>query len=112
MKSLTGKAEIINHCASSNSECFNLLKVLEEIGEFQEVATKLSTKHPDNPEKPKKEELIKEFGDLIYRGVVYLKQQFPELSVQEIEEKLDARVGKKLSKLEEWKKDGLYKTGL
>ncbi len=103
------KKEIIEHCANNNPSEFNLMKVLEEMAEFQEVATKLATKHPSNPDKPKKEELVKEFGDLIYRGIVYLKQQLPETSLKEIEEQLEARIVKKLSNLEKYKKQGLYK---
>ena len=112
MKVFEEKQEIINHCASTNTEEFNFNKALEEIAEFQEVMTKLKTKHPDNPTKPKKDELIKEFGDLIYRGIVYLKQQFPDMSVIEIVEKVEARIEKKLSNLESWKAEGLYSSGL
>lgn len=106
------KKHIIEYCANSNTPSFNLLKVLEEMAEFQEVATKIETKHPNNPDKPKKEELVKEFGDLIYRGIVYLKQIMPETSLEEIEKLLEARINKKLSNLEKYKKEGLYKDGL
>jgi phosphoribosyl-ATP pyrophosphohydrolase len=112
MRVFEKKKEIIEHCASTNTEEFNFNKTLEEIAEFQEVMTKLKTKHPDNPTKPKKEELVKEFGDLIYRGIVYLKQQFPDMSVLELIDKVEARIEKKLSNLEEWRKADLYKSGL
>lgn len=112
MKILKDKAEIIDFCAVKNTPEFNTIKVLEEIAEFQEVVTKIVTKHPNNPDKPQKEELIKEFGDLIYRGIVYLKQQFPNMSIKDIDDALQARIEKKLSKLEEYRKDELYKNGL
>jgi phosphoribosyl-ATP pyrophosphohydrolase len=112
MKSAIAKEVIITHCAETNKDGFNLIKVLEEISEFQEVATKIETKHPSNPSKPKKEQLIKEFGDLVYRGLVYLKEKFPEMSIPQLIEEIDARMEKKLSNLEEWKRDNLYKQGL
>lgn len=112
MKVLEEKQVIIDHCASSNTEEFNRTKVFEEISEFQEVMTKIVTKHPNNPDKPKKTELIKEFGDVVYRGLIYLRQQFPEFTASEIMEQVEARMTKKLSNLEEWKKEKLYEKGL
>lgn len=63
---------ILEICASVNTKEYNFNKALEEAIEFQEVLVKLQTKHPDNPRRPKKEELIKEYGDLIYRGLIVL----------------------------------------
>jgi len=112
MRVFENKQEIIEHCASTNTEEFNFNKTLEEVAEFQEVMTKLKTKHPTNSSRPKKEELVKEFGDLMYRGIVYLKQQFPEMTLLELIDKIEARIEKKLSHLEEWKRADLYKSGL
>lgn len=112
MSVLKEKSDIINHCASVNDENFNRNKILEEVAEFQEVAVKLATKSNSNPKRPDKEELIKEFGDVVYRGIIYLRQQFPELSLEQLLGKIDDRIDKKLSNLERYKKENLYKTGL
>lgn len=102
MKSLQEKEQIINHCASTNTPEYNRTKVFEEIAEFQEIIAKTATKHVDHPKRVDKDELIKEFGDLVYRSIIYLKHEFPEMSVSEILSKVDARIEKKLTNLEEW----------
>jgi phosphoribosyl-ATP pyrophosphohydrolase len=99
------KAEIIEHCADNNEPEYNFNKVIEEIAEFQEAIVKQKTKHPDNPAKPAKKNMIKEFGDLIYRSVIYLKQEFPELELHELMMKIEFRIEEKLEGLEEVKKE-------
>ena len=104
--------DIINHCAATNTPEFNFNKVIEEIAEFQEVMAKIRTKASSNPAKPKREELVKEYGDLLYRGMIYLKGEFPELTLEEVVGKVQKRIDKKLTDLAEWHKENLYKGGL
>lgn len=112
MESIIKHKELIEHCSSKNTESFNCNKSLEEMTEFAEVVIKRQTKHPTNPKVPKKEEYIKEFGDVIYRGFVVLKQQFPELSVEEIFSHLNEHIDGKLTRLQKWKDEDKYKGGL
>ena len=106
-----GHEEIINYCAINNTEEYNRNKVFEELAEFQQVVAKLKTKASDNPSKPEKSELIKEFGDLVYRSMIYIKQQFPEYSLEEVADNIGKHIDKKLTKLEGYSKTK-YKGGL
>ena len=112
MKVFEKKREIIQHCAEDNTEDFNFTKVIEELAEFQEVISKIRTKSPSNPDRPKKEEMIKEFGDVLYRSIIYLRSQFHDIGYLELLEKVEARIEKKLTSLEEYKKLGRYSSGL
>ena len=106
MKSILKHDKIINLCAIDNPPGYNKDKILEEMSEFQQVMLKLITKHPDN--RPDKVELIKEFGDLVYRGMIYLYQEFPEFELEELVDKVNARIDKKLKEMETYRKDDVY----
>lgn len=101
MKVFENKSAIINCCCETNTPDFNFQKVIEEIAEFQEAIVKQKTKRADNPDKPPKKNMIKEFGDLMYRGVIYLLQEFPELTLEELMDKIEKRVEEKLDELSE-----------
>lgn len=104
--------ELLLHCAKNNPNKFNQDKVLEECVEFMEAIIKRQTKHPNNPKRPDKMELIKEFGYLMYRGTIYLLQEFSEVAPEEIEIELQKHINKKLASLQRWKDNGEYKGGL
>ena len=112
MKVFIEKREIVDHCAENNKGEFNFEKMIEELAEFQEVTAKIRTKHPNNPDRPKRDEIVKEFGDLIYRGIIYIKCQFPDITLPELMDKIEARIHKKLTNLEEYKNLGRYNAGL
>lgn len=112
MKSFENHREIIQHCAENNTEDYNFTKLMEEMAEFQQVVAKIKSKNINNPDRPKKEEMIKEFGDVLYRGMIYLRSQFHDMMYTELLEKIDARVEKKLTSMESYKKLGQYKSGL
>lgn len=102
--------ELLHYLARNNSIQFNINKALEEAVEFQEVVIKLQTKHKDK--RPPMNEAIKEYGDFIYRGFVYLLSLFPEQSKEEIENAVEAHIDYKLKKLIKYKEEGKYKGGL
>lgn len=104
--------EIIHFCATNNSVEFNTLKAIEEATEFNEALVKYQTKHPDNAKRPPKIEILKEYGDFMYRGMILIKQLFPELNNDQLEEALFAHVQYKLGKLISYKETGKYKGGL
>lgn len=107
-----GHEKLLQYCAEKNTPEFNQNKATEEVVEFMEVIIKRQTKHKDNPKKPKKDELIKEFGDVIYRGFIYLMQEFPEISQKELLGAIKSHIGDKLTQLQEWKEQGKYDNGL
>lgn len=104
--------EILEYMAVENPKSFNVLKALEEAVEFQEVLCKLQTKHPNNKKRPDKDELIKEFGDVIYRGLVAIKSEQPDLSYDEIFALAIKRIEFKLDNLIKYKSEGKYQGGL
>jgi len=104
--------DILNHCANNNTEEFNRNKAVEEATEFNEVVLKYVTKNPLNEKRPDKEEFIKEFGDFVYRGFIFLKQQFPELSNTNLIYKIKERIETKLDNLIDYNEKGKYEGGL
>lgn len=112
MKVFLEKEEIITHCATTNAPEYNILKVLEELSEFQEAITKRITKHKDNVDRPKKLDVLQEFSDVVNRGLIYIKQLFPDYTAEQIMEIVDAHISKKLTNLETNLKNKQYKGGL
>lgn len=104
--------ELLKHCAEENPNVFNKDKALEEAIEFCEAVVKRQTKHKTNPKKPQKEELFKEYGDFIYRGFIYLMQEFPELSMTELNIVIQDHIAHKLKSLQGYKDQGKYRGGL
>lgn len=104
--------DIINHCAKNNPDEYNKDKALEELMEFSEVIIKRQTKSDSNPKKPKKEELIKEFGDVIYRDIIYLVQEHPELFLEEVLQDVKKHIEHKLDNMIEYQKTGQYLSGI
>jgi len=104
--------ELIAFCAHDNEPTFNFNKALEEAAEFMDATLKYQTKHPDNPKRPPKEEILKEYGDLTYRGLILLKMINPELTLDQIYTKIIDHVSMKLDKLQQYRKDGHYANGL
>ena len=103
---------LLQHCAKNNPAQFNRDKAVEEATEFIEAVTKRQTKHPDNPKRPEKIEILKEYGDFQYRGLILLIQEFPELTFNQILEKVEEHMTKKLTDLQRWKDEGKYNDGL
>jgi hypothetical protein len=101
--------EILEHCAKDNPRQFNINKALEESLEFTEAMLKYETKHPDNPKRPTLNDVVDEYGDFIYRGMILLMTLFPESNIERIQLAVDARINDKLEKLQEWKYSGMYK---
>lgn len=101
MINLTGenKATLI-YMAANNTESFNYNKALEEAVEFQEVILKLQTKQVDK--KPDKVEAFKEYGDLIYRGLVAIMTIYPNMTIDGILEIVKNHIDYKLDKLRDF----------
>ena len=59
----------------------NILKVVEECAELQEVLVKYLTKSEET--KPKKEKIIEEMGDTVFRIVVASRMLDIEVDVQQ-----------------------------
>lgn len=108
----TDLEEVIEYCIANNPPEFNYNKAIEECIEFQEVLVKLQTKEITNPKRPSREDAIKEFGDLSYRGIIALGTLFPEKDLEEISDKIDEHIMSKLMKLKEYRSLGIYKKGL
>lgn len=104
--------EMMQHCAASNPSYYNMNKALEECVEFQEVLIKLQTKHSSNPKRPDAGEAIKEYGDVIYRGLISLKTIFEDKELPEILEMVSAHINKKLTRLGTFRTAGTYQKGL
>lgn len=104
--------EIIDFCAKNNAPVFNYNKAIEETTEFNEVLIKLQTKHPDNPKYPDKNEVLKEYGDMVYRGFIAIKTLFPDYSSIVLKGEIDAHIEMKLLKLIKYKNEGKYTMGL
>ena len=104
--------EIIDHCVEKNPPEYNIDKAMEECIEFQEVLIKLRTKNATNPRRPKEVEALKEFGDVIYRGIIALRTIFPDANLEDILLDVNEHINKKLSRLGEFKKEGKYAGGL
>lgn len=109
---LAKHGKIIKHCAKKNPKEFNQNKALEEALEFSEALIKRSTKHPDNPKRPDREEFIKEYGDMVYRGMILLLSEFPEHDLEEMKFLVEDHIEMKLADLEQWKKEKKYTGGL
>ena len=104
--------KIMIYCATTNPAGFNKDKALEESAEFFEAVLKNVTKHPDNPKRPTRDDILDEYADFMYRGMIYLKELFPELTLDDLSDKVGERVETKLNQLIEWKNKGMYKGGL
>lgn len=104
--------DLMVFCAKNNAPEFNRSKALEEAAEFMEAVLKYQTKHPENPKRPEKTEMLKEYGDFLYRGFILLIQEFPELTLKELGDAIEKHVEEKLSKLESYKDAGKYTNGL
>jgi hypothetical protein len=103
---------ILEHCAQNNTVQFNFNKALEESAEFSEALLKFQTKIEHNPKRPTKQDILGEYGDFIYRGLIALKTLFPNVELKDLIEDVETHIKNKLSKLEEWKTSGKYKNGL
>lgn len=104
--------DIIEYCVQNNPVEFNFNKAMEEASEFLEALLKYQTKHPDNENRPKREHILKEYGDFVYRGVIAVRSLFKDLTSEQVDDKIEAHITKKLDKLIEWQKDNKYKGGL
>ena len=85
----------IDILAKNISEELNTLKVVEECAELQEVLIKSITKSENL--KPKKEKIIEEMGDVIFRIRVLARAKNIELEVLE-------RIESKANSMYEWAK--------
>lgn len=112
LQSIQKNEEILQFCSINNSPAFNLFKANEECIEFQEVLLKLETKAPENEKRPNVSDAIDEFGDVIYRGIIKLKELFPNVATEVLIASIDERINYKLGKLIEYRNQGKYKGGL
>jgi hypothetical protein len=94
--------KLLKICALENTKEFNFNKALEESSEFSEALLKYQTKA----------DILGEYSDFIYRGLISIKTLYPNLTLEEIEEKINNHILKKLEKMEEWERLGTYKNGL
>ena len=76
----------------------HIMKVLEEMHELGEVLTKYLNKQPEY--RPKKEKIIEESGDLLYRMTLMIKKLG-------IEDEVNERFKVKSDQINEWYKDKL-----
>jgi hypothetical protein len=104
--------ELLQYMVDNNSAEFNFNKALEESSEFSEALLKYQTKHPDNPKRPAREEILKEYGDFMYRGMISLRVIFKDKTLDEIAEMVRAHMENKLERLAKWRAEGKYKGGL
>ena len=84
--------------AETNNHQYNVLKAVEEMSELSTVLTQHLTKGAQM------DDIIDEIGDVIFR-VKVLKHMFGK-------ERVDRRVKNKLSKCEQWLKEGRYEGGV
>lgn len=109
---LTKNKDLLEYMATQNTEIFNHLKALEEKDEYGEALVKFLTKSAKNPRRPAKDEILNEYGDLIYRGLVSLMRLYPELSIEVILSKVENHIEEKIEALRGWKSEGAYINGL
>lgn len=100
---------LYDYMARNNTPAFNYNKALEECVEFMEVIIKLQTKSKTNPRRPKAEEAIGEYGDMVLRGIVALQTLFSEENVGAL---VEDHIEKKTEKLLGWLDKGTYVNGL
>ena len=103
---------LLKYMATNNKQQFNFNKAIEEATEFNDALVKMQTKHVSNPKKPTKDDILKEYADFQYRGYVALMSLFPELSTDEIDDRIDEHMFKKLGKLQDYLEEGKYNNGL
>lgn len=104
--------DLFQYMAKNNTKEFNFNKAMEEATEFNEALLKFLTKHKDNPKKPTPDDILGEYADFMYRGIVAILVLFPELSPDEVGHLIDSHVEKKLTALAEWRESGKYDNGL
>jgi phosphoribosyl-ATP pyrophosphohydrolase len=106
--------DILIELAKINPPEFNYNKAIEEAAEFVEALTKYQTKHPDNPKKPTKEDILKEYADFVYRGLAAVLTVYKDtgVSLDVLADMIEKHVEYKLAKLEQYKAEGKYKGGL
>lgn len=85
--------EAIEKLVEHLSEQQNILKAVEECAELQEVLVKYLTKAPDL--KPKKEKIIEELGDVIFRTMAVA-------ALFNVEDEVEKRIEDKAKVLYEW----------
>lgn len=103
--------EITKVMIEQNKVSFNSNKALEELAEFQEAFVKFQTKHKDNPKRPTPEDIIGEFADLMYRGMIGIVS-VTGIKKEDLADMIDAHIQKKFTALYNWYKSGKYKNGL
>lgn len=108
----TKNTDLLKYLAYENKPSYNFNKALEECIEFQEVLIKLQTKPKDSEKRPPEAQLIEEFGDAIYRGLVVIMTTFPDTDIQTLVDQVEERIDYKLGRLQSHKSAGDYKGGL
>lgn len=97
------KEEVVTKMVETNSPKNNLGKLTEECAELLEVLIKLTTKTEDN--KPKREKIVEELGDLTFRMEVYIRQNGMNQEVAD-------RVAKKVKQVEAYINSDQYVGGV
>lgn len=100
---------MLMYMAQNNPKMFNLTKAAEEASEFADVLLKTVNKKPEKA--PDVQDVIDEFGDVFYRGIVAL-MTLTGKSFEEVGDLVAARCDKKISRLHEFVKEDLYGGGL
>lgn len=103
--------EVTEVMIKENKVAFNSNKALEELAEFQEAFVKFQTKHKDNPKRPSPEDIIGEFADFMYRGMIGIVS-VTGIPKEDLADLIDAHIQKKFTALYNWYKSGKYKNGL
>ncbi len=104
--------DLLMYMSQNNAEEFNRNKAIEEASEFIEATIKMYTKSKKNPKRPTIQDVIGEYADTVLRGRVYVQSLLPELTISEVEDKLNAHIKMKTNKLLGWLEKGTYENGL
>lgn len=107
------ESDLIDFMVETNKPEFNYNKAVEEATEFTDALVKHQTKHPDNPNRPKRKDVVNEYADFMYRGLLALLTLYKgEKNENQIGEMIEEHIRYKFSKLQSYKDKGLYINGL
>lgn len=87
--------------AESNDFNHNMLKAAEEATELSEVCLKMVNKGPDF--KPDPKEILEEYADVVYRGLIAVFTVFPDEDIDDLLGQVCDRMEHKLTQMIERK---------
>jgi len=109
---IENKDLLFQYLAQSNDWSYNIDKAIEESLEFGECLVKIKTKNRNNPKRPDLNEAIKEYGDVMMRGLIALITLFPNHSPEDLTEEVFTHIDKKISNLYNHMINNDYELGL